>query len=88
MLRYPGAVPDLPLCPYCHTTLFVFGPVMGEINTPLGAVVSNNDLFLRAFARLRRRRVEVKRGDALVAAGVRIGHRDQRPGEGRCRPPG
>lgn len=29
--------------------------VAHEINTPLGAVVSNNDLFLRAFDRLRRR---------------------------------
>jgi signal transduction histidine kinase/nitroreductase len=33
--------------------------VAHEINTPLGAVVSNNDLFLRCFARLRVRATEL-----------------------------
>jgi signal transduction histidine kinase/nitroreductase len=42
--------------------------VAHEVNTPLAAVVSNNDLFLRCFARLRRRVDEVGLGaDPIVS---------------------
>src|SRR5262249_29840320 len=43
--------------------------VAHEINTPLGAVVSNNDLFLRCFARLRQRAVElgIDAADPMIA---------------------
>jgi signal transduction histidine kinase len=46
--------------------------VAHEINTPLGAVVSNNDLFLRVFARLRLRlgETEIAR-DELIARDLR-----------------
>jgi signal transduction histidine kinase len=42
--------------------------VAHEINTPLGAVVSNNDLFLRCFARLRKRVDELHVSDDAVVA--------------------
>ena len=42
--------------------------VAHEVNTPLGAVVSNNDLFVRCFTRLRRRVDELGLGaDPVVA---------------------
>jgi signal transduction histidine kinase/nitroreductase len=42
--------------------------VAHEINTPLGAVVSNNDMFQRCFARLRRRVEEFGLGKDPVVA--------------------
>jgi signal transduction histidine kinase/nitroreductase len=46
--------------------------VAHEINTPLGAVVSNNDLFVRCFVRLRRRVEELGlTGDPTVARDLR-----------------
>jgi signal transduction histidine kinase len=46
--------------------------VAHEINTPLGAVVSNNDLFLRCFARLRQRLAETDLvADDLIARDLR-----------------
>ncbi len=42
--------------------------VAHEINTPLGAVVSNNDLFLRCFARLSKRAEELHLADDPLIA--------------------
>ena len=46
--------------------------VAHEINTPLGAVVSNNDLFLRCFARLKGRLAEsALAGDEIILRDLR-----------------